>query len=857
MKLLNKIAIVCSAVLTFAGCQQYELNTDFTVPTALVSPEAVVLDVTSSVPVVLSWEGGSAADGGVVLYEVLFDKESGDFSNPLAAMKSDLGASPKLTITHAGLNGIARSAGITPNETGNIKWTVTASKGGEVRPSGIEKVLTLTRGDVVDNIPENLYLYGTATENNGQGGLAFRRVEEGKFVIYTTFKDGKVNFKSSTSADAYVYFAADGILKEGEGTIDMTATASDKVIRMTVDYNSMSVTTDEIGKDVRCIWGATYADIAVCRYAGDGKFVGEGNIVFYGPGVPGTPDWCSWIEERYYFIAKVNGVETCWGRHDSVSAERPVGGEPASFYALYEYPWSQWDHLWKMSGDLDKKHATITIDTNADGLMVHTFTDIKEMTDDVPDVPEPNPEVPSELYLYGTATENDGQGGIPFRKTEDGKFIIYTTFKDGKVNFKSSTSADASVYYAENGALKAGAGETNMAATASDKVIRITVDYNAMTVTTDEIDKDVRCIWGLTFEDIAVCSYAGNGRFTGEGDIVFYGPDRPDRYNGWVEERYYFIAKVNGVETCWGRHDTVSDQRPSDNEPASFYALYEYSWSQWEHLWKMSESLDNKSASITIDTNADGLMIHTFSNIRNIGEEVEAVPTELYLYGSATENDGQGGIPFRKVEDGRFVVYTTFKDGKVNFKSSTSADASVSYAEGGVLKRGAGEMDVTATASDKVVRMTVDYNTMSVTTDEIGREVRCIWSATFSDIAVCSYAGNGRFVGEGDIVFYGPGRPGTPSWCSWPEERYYFIAKVNGTDKCWGRHDSVSAERPVGGEPASFYGLHEFDFSFDDPGTYQWLHCWKMNGDLDNRHATITIDTNADNLMIHTFTNVN
>ena len=29
----------------------------------------------------------------------------------------------------------------------------------------------------------------------------------------------------------------------------------------------------------------------------------------------------------------------CWGRGDGVSAERPVGGEPASFYALYEFQW--------------------------------------------------------------------------------------------------------------------------------------------------------------------------------------------------------------------------------------------------------------------------------------------------------------------------------------------------------------------------------------------------------------------------------------------------------------------------------------------------------------------------------------
>jgi hypothetical protein len=66
----------------------------------------------------------------------------------------------------------------------------------------------------------------------------------------------------------------------------------------------------------------------------------------------------------------------CWGRHDSVSPERPVGGEDPSFYSLYEFGWSQWDHLWKMSGSLDYKHATITIETNKDNLFMHTFTNI-------------------------------------------------------------------------------------------------------------------------------------------------------------------------------------------------------------------------------------------------------------------------------------------------------------------------------------------------------------------------------------------------------------------------------------------------------------------------------------------------
>ena len=140
----------------------------------------------------------------------------------------------------------------------------------------------------------------------------------------------------------------------------------------------MAMTTEKIGSSVRCIWGATFADIAVLQYVGNGKFVGEGDIRFLDPSKPETnpPSWLTYIEERYYFIAQVNGGDMCWGRGDGVSAERPVGGEPASFYALYEFQWSQWEHLWKMKGSLDYTHATITMDTNADGLMIHTFTNV-------------------------------------------------------------------------------------------------------------------------------------------------------------------------------------------------------------------------------------------------------------------------------------------------------------------------------------------------------------------------------------------------------------------------------------------------------------------------------------------------
>ena len=151
-----------------AGCQKYELNTDFSMPVELDSPSNVILDVTSSKTVVLSWNGGGAADGGVLLYNVLFDKTGGDFSEPLATMPSDLGAKNTLTLTHAQLNTLARKAGVKPNETGSFIWTVTASRGGVTKTFDGYASLSVVRGEGIDNIPEHLYVAGSAALEAGQ-----------------------------------------------------------------------------------------------------------------------------------------------------------------------------------------------------------------------------------------------------------------------------------------------------------------------------------------------------------------------------------------------------------------------------------------------------------------------------------------------------------------------------------------------------------------------------------------------------------------------------------------------------------------------------------------------------------------
>lgn len=372
---MKKIYLIVFALILLAGCQDaYEFNPGFSVPTVFHSPESVQVDLTSTRNIVFSWEGGKAEDGGIVLYEVLFDKESGDFSQPLYFSKSDMGANPQLTLTPVVLNKIARSAGTKIGESVRLKWTVKASRGGVVKMAEGEGKITVTRP--LEEIPEQLYLYGTATENGGSAGVQFRMVSDGVFVIYTRLAAGTLLFADSMEEEA-VYYALDDSGKLIEGHEGVEVAGYEVPVRLTVNFNTKKMTIDQIS-GIRMIWGASYTTIANLSYTGNGVFEApDTKIVFLGPGRPDTPDWCGWVEERYYFIATINGVEVCWGRMDGISTERPSDNESPKFYELGEFAWSQWDHLWKMGGNLDLKTCTVAIQTNLDGLMVHQFNNVR------------------------------------------------------------------------------------------------------------------------------------------------------------------------------------------------------------------------------------------------------------------------------------------------------------------------------------------------------------------------------------------------------------------------------------------------------------------------------------------------
>ncbi len=374
---MKKIYLYLLGLILLASCQEsYDFDPGFTVPTTFEGPSAVQIDLTSSQNLVFKWEGGGANDGGIVLYSVLFDVAGGNFSDPVYTMTSDLGAHPQVTLNHVTLNKIARLAGLKTGETKELKWTVTASKGGVLKQAEGNGTVTITRPS--EEIPERMYLTGTATENGGTDQREFRQVSDGVFVIFTNLSAGNLLFADALTEDAVHYTMGDNN-RLAEGTTPFTVTAYDTPVRLTVNFNTKEMKTEKIS-GVRMIWGATFGVIAQMNYQGGGIFKADDvYVLFVDQSRPETnpPGWLSWTEERYYFIATIEGSDYCWGRNDGISAERPSDNEPLRFYELGEFGWSQWDHLWKMSGKLDTKYCTVTIDTNLEGMMVHQFSNIR------------------------------------------------------------------------------------------------------------------------------------------------------------------------------------------------------------------------------------------------------------------------------------------------------------------------------------------------------------------------------------------------------------------------------------------------------------------------------------------------
>lgn len=354
--------IACAAIMLISCDDDDSFNAaDVSPVQALYTPgDNDFFDLGAQSSAVFEWQTARTADNGVVLYEVAFDVEDGDFSDPIFVMPSDgNGFQNTLTLPFTQLNRIAGFAGIQPENTGKLKWTVLSSKGVNVKKSEVFRTFEVERPGGFAT-PDQLFLTGDATEAGTDLSMAipFKKTGSDNFEIYTSLKPGSYKLVTRNSGTPEIFFVADNKLQaDGETTI----TDSEKIYRLRVDFSDGSVNISTI--DNVELWFPTYGEFPFAfDYAGNGTWEAlnehiEFKEVSYGR------------EERYKFRFTVttdgNTLEEWYGSSNTDN-QKPTGDSPDSYFYMVPAPSDEYSNTFKFAIEVDRSDVNISIFFNAD-----------------------------------------------------------------------------------------------------------------------------------------------------------------------------------------------------------------------------------------------------------------------------------------------------------------------------------------------------------------------------------------------------------------------------------------------------------------------------------------------------------
>lgn len=545
-------------------------DVDVTPVQALYEPEnnkAVQLQASASASLFFEWESAKSEDGGAPLYEVVFDLPGGNFSNPIYKVLADNnGARNYATISHKDLNKIGQKAGLAGGETGDVIWSVVASRGINTTSVATSRKLTITRLLGFAEVPSQVFLTGEATEGGANLANATECIspEADVFQVVTYLKGGK-GFKlvSSRDGNGMTFHVNGSSILEGDGEYIVE---EEGIYRLTFDFSIASVKMNKIDK-VEFFFSPTNEIKFELPYVGNGVFSGVGSLEFKQEG------WGR--DERYKFVMTYgDGSQKMWGADPSIDS-RPNGAPVEdSYWYAYEWDWSQWDQKWKLDGKYDYNvpfRATLYFNE----------AQPRHFIEDAGDAPTP-PDQPAELTapeslsISGEATEG---GEIATKKLDDNTFELYTSLKGGKT-FK------AGEYHAENGEIKPGAGDFSVA---DDGVYRLTFDFAAATFKAEKITRmSVMDCWHDHGSAVLDLTYIGNGEWEATG--------KPHDSSRNTDNRYKFVMEIEGNLQQWGCANDY-DKTPKElierdgAIPADYYDMKTVGSSQWDDKWKYDDNM--------------------------------------------------------------------------------------------------------------------------------------------------------------------------------------------------------------------------------------------------------------------------
>lgn len=376
---INKILVLFSLISVIFGCKTDDMNYKDAAVTpvqSLYEPaanKAVKLLSSSSASLYFQWEAANVGDGGAPLYEVLFDKEGGDFSNPVYTVVSDHdGYSNAATITHKILNKVAALAGLEPGSTGNVIWTVAASRGINRVLSAQKRTLTITSLNGFTDIPDEVFITGEGSEAGTTlaNALPCKLTAPGEFEIYTKLEAGKTYyFTDRKSGTPRVFYSEDGaILKEANGASSITASKT-AVYRINLDFNVSTISYTEI-TSMGLFFCPSNAVTMNLNYQGKGIWTGTGVVTFK------QESWGRDQRYKFQMTTVSNGTQAIAqiGTQNGTDSAPTDSSDPSYYYVKVLANTSQWDDKWKFMDKVDGKSTTISLIMQGDKSYTHTVT---------------------------------------------------------------------------------------------------------------------------------------------------------------------------------------------------------------------------------------------------------------------------------------------------------------------------------------------------------------------------------------------------------------------------------------------------------------------------------------------------
>ena len=327
------------------------------------------------------WEAAHAGDGAMPQYELAFYAKD-NTTTPIYTVTSDAnGAKPMASVSHKTLAKVMALAGVGMGDTDDIKWGVISYAGVNGTNSTKLYNLTVTRFIGFDEVPDELYLAGAASETGDDYSKArafskdgelfemFSELKAGQKIIFSADKEGLKLYRPKTGT-SFVDDNASEYTVEENGTY-----------RINIDFSTASVSFrkidgvymrfTEFSFNIPGMPNGNYA--AKFNYKNNGLFEWEGTIVTKDTGWSWDP-----FESRHNFVMEyADGSKCTWGPLNAGNDGKPGNVDITSGdFTMVEYAGTV-NNKWKLPDVWYNKPLVYTLYFNNDNGAFKHFAKVK------------------------------------------------------------------------------------------------------------------------------------------------------------------------------------------------------------------------------------------------------------------------------------------------------------------------------------------------------------------------------------------------------------------------------------------------------------------------------------------------